>query len=176
MARRREPDPFRRPPGGFDTGRLEDSVCRTALRYARVSPGVLLRAAGEPADARVTFELLHHYAEFPSSPAVSDVTPEAVMAVVADVRRSKLFSAWLALDEPRHMVFRAAGWGLCVMRVAGKNHQPTNSHVYLATPDGHAFAVEPFLSWLRATGWDGGGLGPGPGAPDDDSGWDDAGP
>lgn len=151
-------------PTGDPAGRLENTVCRKALTLAGLGAASVVRQAGlgAPHTARLTFQALRAHCEFPADPRVVTTPPDEIGVVLTKFRRSRLYVAWLGLedDEPdtepgtRAMIFKGPTWGAAVLYEPRQGSPPIGGDPYITCGFvGRDLVIQPYTGWLRTIGW-----------------------
>lgn len=160
---RNHPDPWAAAAGdpfsaAADAARVEDHLCRQALKAAGVAPGAVHRLAGTAGrHAPLTFAALKAAVDFPVLPAVTGDRPDDPLTLMADYRRSRLWQTWVAVWDlspgvrpgERVLAFKGPGWGAGVVHDA---RPPDRPHLRTGPP-GRMLVVEAFVPWVQSLMW-----------------------
>lgn len=166
-------DWFKPPPldaGKGPAARLENAACRKALTLNNVPAARIAQEAGLGAThtAQFTFHVLQQFADFPTVvTAVMTETPDEIGKVLTRFRKTRLYAAWLSLEDDNPdmqpgtgaVLFKGMTWGVSVMYDAPNSEyhrfvqDPADgAYVVCGRPD-RELRIQPYVGWLHGIGW-----------------------
>lgn len=142
-----------------DRPRVEDSLCRSVLRWGNIPAALVCHEMSVPVTERMTFRMLREstIVEFPATPFVSASPVGQVKGLLTNFGNSKLWEDWSRMcdetTEPaRYRVLLASdvtSGGIAILDTARSLLRP---HLVLPMP-GVTLKLLALHDWLRELPW-----------------------